>query len=84
MTGLRGGTPQHPAQTLRAHAHAVTYALAAALAITLAVLAVVLATSGGGSPAAEPVRVAPSSGPIPPSPAERHQPSGLAAPGMRP
>jgi hypothetical protein len=84
MTGLRGGTPHHPAQTLRLHAHAVTYALAAALAITLAVLAVVLATSGGSSPAADPVRVAPSSGPIPPSAAERHQQPGLDGPGMRP
>jgi hypothetical protein len=60
------------------------YALAAALAIALAVLVLVLATSGESSGGTEPVRVAPSSGPIPPSAAERGLHDGLKGPGMRP
>jgi hypothetical protein len=83
MTGLQGGD-QLSAPVPRLNAHSVAYALAAALAITLAVLVLVLATSGGDTDATEPVRVAPSSGPLPPSAAERAQPPGLNGPGMRP
>jgi hypothetical protein len=83
MTGLRGS--QHPpAQALSLSAHTVVYALAAALAITLAVLVLVLAASGDDSGGAEPITVAPSSGPLPPSAAERNVPPGINAPGMRP
>jgi hypothetical protein len=81
MTTLRGGTRPAPVTGIRLSARSVTIALAAALAITLTALVIVLATSGGG---AEPVRVAPTSGPIPPSPAERDQPPGLNGPGFRP
>jgi hypothetical protein len=84
MTGMRGGGHHLPGPAIRLHEHAVVYALAATLAIVLAVLVLVLATSGGGSAGSEPVRVAPSAAPLPPSPAERDQPAGLAAPGMRP
>jgi hypothetical protein len=83
MTVLRGGDHHPPAAVLRLTAHSVAYALAAALAITLAVL--VLSTAGGDTDATEPVLVAPSSsGPLPPSAAERAQPPGLNGPGMRP
>ena len=81
MTALRTGAEQLPASGIRLGARSVTIALAAALAITLTALVIVLATSSGS---AEPVRVAPTSGPIPPSPAERDQPLGLNGPGMRP
>lgn len=87
MTGHRGGDHHLPASVLRLNAHSVAYALAAALAITLAVLVIVLATTGGSTDATEPVTVAPSpssSGPVPPSAAERAQPPGLSGPGMRP
>lgn len=80
MTTLRGG--ELPAPRIRLGARSVTLALAVALAITLTALVIVLAMSSGGS--AEPVRVAPTSGPIPPSAAERNQPPGLNGPGMRP
>jgi hypothetical protein len=80
MTTLRSGAPV-PAPRIRLGARSVTIALAVALAITLTALVIVLATSGGGT---EPVRVAPTSGPIPPSPAERDQPPGLNGPGLRP
>jgi hypothetical protein len=79
MTTSRGGAL--PAPGLRLGARSVAIALAAALAITLTALVIVLATSSGGS---EPIRVAPTSGPIPPSQAERDQPLGLNGPGMRP
>lgn len=83
MSGLRGGS--HPsAQVSRLNAHSVVYALASALAVTLAVLVIVLATSGGGSEGTEPVRVAPSAAPLPPSAAERQQQPGLNGPGLRP
>jgi hypothetical protein len=81
MTTSPGGAHHLPAPGIRLGARSVTIALAAALAITLTALVIVLATSGGGT---EPVRVAPTSGPIPPSPAERDQPPGLNGPGMRP
>ena len=85
MTGHRGGDHHLPASVLRLNAHSVAYALAAALAITLAVLVFVLATTGGSTDATEPVTVAPSSsGPLPPSAAERAQPPGASGPGMRP
>ena len=81
MTGLKGGDHYLPASVLRLNAHSVAYALAAALAVTLAVLVIVLATTD----TAEPVTVAPSSsGPVPPSAAERAQPPGSSGPGMRP
>jgi hypothetical protein len=83
MTGLQGGD-QLSAAVPRLNAHSVAYALAAALAITLAVLVLVLATSGGGSATTDPVRVAPSSAPLPPSAAERGDHPGLNGPGMRP
>jgi hypothetical protein len=57
-----------------------------ALAVTaILAVAIVLAASGGGDQAgaSKSVRVTPSA-PIPPSPAERHQPPGLNGPGMRP
>jgi hypothetical protein len=81
MTTLRSGAEQLPAPRIRVDARAVAIALAAALAIALTALVIVLATSNGS---AEPVRVAPTSGPIPPSPAERDQPLGLNGPGLRP
>jgi hypothetical protein len=85
MTGLGGGDHHSPAAVLRLNAHSVAYALAAALAITLAVLVIVLSTTGGDTDATEPIHVAPSSsGPLPPSAAERHQQPGLSGPGLRP
>jgi hypothetical protein len=81
MTTSRGGAHRLPAPGIPLGARSVTIALAAALAITLTALVIVLATSGGGP---EPIRVAPTSGPIPPSPAERDQPLGVNGPGMRP
>jgi hypothetical protein len=81
MTVLRGGAGQVSAPRMRVDARPVAIVLAAALAVTLTALVIVLVTSGGG---AEPVRVAPTSGPVPPSPAERDQPPGLYGPGMRP
>lgn len=81
MTTLRGGAHEIAPPGIRLGARSVTIALAAALVIALTALVLVLATSGGGS---EPVRVAPTSGPIPPSPAERDQPAGLNGPGMWP
>ena len=85
MTDLRGGGHHLQTSVLRLNAHSVAYALAAALAITLAVLVFVLATTGGSTDATEPVTVAPSSsGPVPPSAAERAQPPGARGPGMRP
>ena len=81
MTALRGGAQELAAARIRFDARMVAIALAAALAVTLTVLVIVLATSSGGT---EQVRVAPSSGAIPPSPAERHQQPGLNGPGMRP
>jgi hypothetical protein len=81
MTALRSGAGEIPAPRIRVDARAVAIVLAAALAVTLAALVLVLATSSGGT---EPVRVAPTSGPIPPSAAERDQPPGLNGPGMRP
>jgi hypothetical protein len=84
MTGLQGGD-QLSAPVPRLNAHSVAYALAAALAITLAVLVLVLATSGGDTDATEPVLVAPSSsGPLPPSAAERGYHPDLNGPGLRP
>jgi hypothetical protein len=80
MTTLRGGAHNLPTSRISADRLALAIALAAAVAVALTVLVIVLATSGG----AEPVRVAPSSGPLPPSPAERDQPPGLNGPGMRP
>jgi hypothetical protein len=81
MTALRSGAEQLPAPRIRVDARAVAVALAAALAVSLTALVIVLATSSGG---AEPVRVAPTSGPITPSAAERDQAPGLNGPGMRP
>jgi hypothetical protein len=81
MTSLRSGAEHFPTPRIRFDARAVAIALAAALAVTLTALVIVLATSSGGS---EPVRVAPTSGTTPPSPAERDQPPGLDGPGMRP
>jgi hypothetical protein len=80
MTALRSGAEVR-APFIQVHARAVVLALATVLAVTLAALVIAVASSGGG---AEPVRVAPTSGPIPPSPAERNQPPGLNGPGMRP
>lgn len=81
MTTLRGSAHHLPAPRVRFDARSVVIALAAALAITLTALVIVLATSSGGS---EPVQVAPTSGPTPPSAADRHQQPGLNGPGMRP
>jgi hypothetical protein len=81
MTTLRSGAEQIPAPRSKIDARAVAIALAAALAVALTALVIVLATTSGGT---EPVRVAPTSGPTPPSAAERDQPAGLNGPGMRP
>jgi hypothetical protein len=81
MTALRGGTEHLSTPRIHVHARGVAIALAAALAVAFTALAIVLATSSGGT---EPVRVAPTSAPIPPSAAEREQPPGLNGPGMRP
>ena len=81
MNTLRSGAHDLPASRIRYDAHSVAIALAAALAVALTALVIVLATSSGG---AEPVRVAPNTGPVPPSAAERDQPPGLNGPGMRP
>jgi hypothetical protein len=80
MTAVRGGAERLSARRIHVDARAMAITLAAALAIALTALVIVLATSTGG---AEPVRVAPTSGPVPPSPAERDQPPGLRGPGMR-
>jgi hypothetical protein len=81
MTTLRSSA-EHLAPRIAVDARAVAIALAAALAVTLTALVLVLATSSSGG--TEPVRVAPTSGPLPPSPAERDQPAGLNGPGLRP
>jgi hypothetical protein len=81
MTTLRSSA-EHLAPRVQVDARAVAIALAAALAVTLTALVIVLATSSSGG--TEPVRVAPTSGPIPPSAVERDQPAGLNGPGMRP
>lgn len=81
MTALRGGAEHLSTPRIQIDARAVAVALAAALAVALTALVIVLASSSGGS---EPVRVAPTSGPVPPSAAEREQPPGLNGPGMRP
>jgi hypothetical protein len=81
MTTLRPTAPQRPAPRIRLDARAVAVMLAAALAVALTALVIVLATSSGGT---EPIHVAPTSGPTPPSAAERDQPPGLNGPGMRP
>jgi len=78
---LRGAAQELSVARGRFDARSAAIALAAALAVTLTVLVFVLSASSGGS---EPVRVAPSAGAIPPSPAERHQAPGLNGPGMRP
>jgi hypothetical protein len=80
MTTLRRGAQHLPTPHARFDARTVSIALAAALAIALTALVIVLGTSSGGT---EPIRVAPTSGPIPPSAAERHQPPGLNGPGMQ-
>jgi hypothetical protein len=80
MTTLRRGAQHLPTPHAPLDARTVSIALAAALAIALTALVIVLATSSGGS---EPVQVAPTSGPTPPSAAERHQPPGLSGPGMQ-
>jgi hypothetical protein len=81
MTTLRGEAQPLPARRIHVDARTVAIALAAALAITLAALVIALGTPSSGT---EAVRVSPASGPIPPSAAERNQPSGLHGPGMRP
>ncbi len=80
MTTLEGGAEQLRTPRINVDARVVAIALAAALAVTLTALVIVLATSGG----TEPVRVAPTSAPMPPSAAERDIPPGLNGPGMRP
>jgi hypothetical protein len=83
MTTLRSGAEELRTPRIHVDARTVAIALAAALAVALTALVIVLATSSSGG--AEPVRVAPtSSGPIPPSAAERDQPAGLNGPGARP
>ena len=81
MTTLRRGAQHMPAPHVRFDARTLSVALAAALAITLTALIIVIATTSGGT---EPVQVAPTSGPTPPSAAERHQEPGLNGPGTRP
>jgi hypothetical protein len=81
MTVLPGGAERLSTPRIQIDARAVAVALAAALAVALTALVIVLASSSGGT---EPVRVVPTSGPVPPSPAEREQPPGLNGPGMRP
>lgn len=81
MTTLRGGAEELRTPRIHVDARALAVALAAALAVALSVLVIVLATSSSGT---EPVRVAPTSGPTPPSAAERNQQPGLNGPGMRP
>jgi hypothetical protein len=80
MTTLRGSA-EHLGPRITVNARVIALALAAALAVTLTALVIVLATSSGGS---EQIRVAPTSGPTPPSAVERDQPAGLNGPGMRP
>jgi hypothetical protein len=82
MTTLRSGANDLRTPRIHAGARAVAIALAAALAVTLTALVIVLATSGDAG--TEPVRVAPGSGPAPPTAAERARPPGLNGPGMRP
>jgi hypothetical protein len=81
MNTPRSSTHDLPVPRLRYDARSVAIALAAALAVALTALVIVLATSSGGT---EPVRVAPNTGTVPPSAAERDQPLGLNGPGMRP
>ena len=54
------------------------------LPIALPVLVLVLATAGSDTDGTEPVRVAPSSAPLPPSAAERGPSDAMGRPGMRP
>jgi hypothetical protein len=82
MTNLRSDANELRTPRFHVDARAVAIALAAALTVALTALVIVLATSNDAG--TEPVRVAPTSGPIPPSPAERDQPRGLDGPGLRP
>ena len=84
MTGLKGSAHHTLATPVRLTVRPITLALAALLVTAILAVAIVLAASGGGDQAgaAKSVRVTPSA-PLPPSPAERHQP-GLNGPGARP
>jgi hypothetical protein len=81
MTAFRGGAHELPAPRVTIDPRWVAVALAAALAVALVALVLLLGNSGGTS---DQVRIAPSAGPTPPSPAERHQQPGLNGPGARP
>jgi hypothetical protein len=85
MSGFRGDTHQTLATPARVAVRPITLALVALLIAAILAAGIVLMASGGGdqSGATKSVRVTPSA-PIPPSAAERNQPPGLNAPGMRP
>jgi hypothetical protein len=85
MTSLRSSAHHTLATPVRLTLRPITLALVALLITAILAVAIVLAANGGGDQAGatKSVRVAPSA-PIPPSAAERHQPSGLNGPGMRP
>jgi hypothetical protein len=79
---------QHPlARPVQITVRPITLALVTLLTV-IALVAITLAASGGSEDGqagyTKSVRVAPSSGPMPPSPAERHRKPGLLGPGMHP
>jgi hypothetical protein len=80
-TAHTGGTP------VQIRVRPITLALAALLVAAALALAIALAGNAGNADEQagfiKSVRVVPS-GPIPPTPIERHQQPGLNAPGMRP
>ena len=85
MSVLRGDAHDALATPIRVTVRPITLALVGLLVAAILAAAIVLAASGGGDQAGatKSVRVTPSA-PIPPSAAERQQPSGLNGPGMRP
>jgi hypothetical protein len=86
MSTLRGNAHRTLGTPVQVTVRPITLALAAlAVAAVLAFAIVLAANSGNGGQDgfAKSVRVVPSA-PIPPSPVERHQQSGLDGPGLRP
>ena len=88
MSTLRGTAHRTVVTPVQLTVRPITLALAALLIAAALALTIALAASGGNGdePAGftKSVRWATPSAPIPPSPLERHQKSGLNGPGARP
>ncbi len=87
MTTLKGSAQHALATPRQITVRPITLALVALLVAAVLALAIALAASSGVGPGqagpSNSVRVTPSA-PIPPNPAQRHQPPGVNGPGMRP